>query len=224
MNDLKRKLNSQRGASITYALLIFLVCAVVGSAVLVAGTTAAGRMSKITENDQRYYAVTSAVRLLSDLIDDKTVTVVKEQEEGAAATTTFTDENGVTNTSKSLLLHTVEKAMSDSPTCTGGHNLSVAGYNNLAVDVQDVYTDENGDSLVDAMTLTVKSNITFDPGTEKEITGEYAIELSFNLDRNDVVDVIEAKTTTEKTKTVTTSSCTWHLRNIEVIGAKRWAS
>ena len=55
LNRIMRKLNSERGASITYALLIFLVCAVVGSSVLVAGTAASGRMSKVPENDQRYY-------------------------------------------------------------------------------------------------------------------------------------------------------------------------
>ena len=68
MSVIKRKLKSDRGASITWALLIFLVCTVVGSAVLVAGTAAAGRMSKLPENDQRYYAVTSAAGLLRDAL------------------------------------------------------------------------------------------------------------------------------------------------------------
>ena len=38
MSGIRTKLNSQRGASITFALLLFLVCAVVGSVVLTAGT------------------------------------------------------------------------------------------------------------------------------------------------------------------------------------------
>ncbi len=71
MNVLKRKLNNQKGASITWALLIFLVCAVVGSAVLVAGTVAAGRMSKLAENDQRYFAVTSTAGLLRDVLGEE---------------------------------------------------------------------------------------------------------------------------------------------------------
>ena len=69
LHKLKQKLKSQTGASITFALLLFLVCAVVGSAVLVAGTAAAGRMSKVAEMDQRYYAVNSAARLLVDLME-----------------------------------------------------------------------------------------------------------------------------------------------------------
>ena len=61
---LRRKLASRRGAAITFALLLFLVCATVGVIVLVAGTTASGRLSKLSETDRRYYAVQSAAQLL----------------------------------------------------------------------------------------------------------------------------------------------------------------
>ena len=64
MNAMKNKIKSQMGASITFALLLFLVCAVVSIVVVVAGSAAAGRMSQRAEADQRYYAVTSAVELL----------------------------------------------------------------------------------------------------------------------------------------------------------------
>ena len=73
MNALKNKIKSQRGASITFALLLFLVCAVVSIVVVVAGSAAAGRMSQRAETDQRYYAVTSAVELLCDDFKGKTV-------------------------------------------------------------------------------------------------------------------------------------------------------
>lgn len=76
MRGIKNKLGSRRGASITFALLLFLVCAVVSSVVVVAASTASGRMSKMAEMDQRYYAVTSAAELLCDDIDGKRVTVV----------------------------------------------------------------------------------------------------------------------------------------------------
>ena len=96
MNRIKKKLRSQTGASLTFALLLFLVCAVVGSAVLVAGTAAAGRMSKIAEMDQRYYSVNSAARLLIELIDGDEATIVKtvtKVGEGSPANT-YTDETG----------------------------------------------------------------------------------------------------------------------------------
>ena len=53
MSILKKKVASRRGASITFALLLFLVCAVVSSVVIVAGTAAAGRISRMAEMDQR---------------------------------------------------------------------------------------------------------------------------------------------------------------------------
>lgn len=75
MNSIRRKLRSQKGASITFALLLFLVCAVLSGVIIVAASTASGRMDQIAESDQRYYAVTSAAELLKDVLDGKTVTV-----------------------------------------------------------------------------------------------------------------------------------------------------
>lgn len=75
MKNLKRKLRSNRGASITFALLIFLVCAIVSGVVIVAASTAGGRMSGMKETDQRYFAATAAAHVLQDIFDDKTVVV-----------------------------------------------------------------------------------------------------------------------------------------------------
>ena len=77
INKIKYKLSSRTGASISFALLLFLVCAVLCSVILTAATASAGRMSGIAENDQRYYAVTSASELLKDMIGGKTVSIVK---------------------------------------------------------------------------------------------------------------------------------------------------
>ena len=67
------KLKSQTGASITFALLLFLVCAALSAIVLVAATTAAGRMSGLAQSDQRYYSVVSAAELMRDLMDGVSV-------------------------------------------------------------------------------------------------------------------------------------------------------
>ena len=74
MRKILRKLNSPTGASITFALLLFLVCAIISSIVIVAGTTASGRMKNIPEIDRRYYAVSSAAELLSNAIDGRVIT------------------------------------------------------------------------------------------------------------------------------------------------------
>ena len=76
-NKILKKLRSQTGASISFALLLFLVCAVLCSVILTAATAASGRMSNMAETDQRYYAVTSAAELMKDLINGKTVKIEK---------------------------------------------------------------------------------------------------------------------------------------------------
>ncbi len=71
------KLRSRAGASITFALLLFLVCTVLCSVIITASTASSGRMSRIAETDQRYYAVTSAAELLKSILDGETVSIVK---------------------------------------------------------------------------------------------------------------------------------------------------
>ena len=90
-NRIKKKLRSRTGASISYALLLFLVCAVLCSVLLTAATASSGRMSQIAETDQRYYAVTSSAELLKDMIDGKPVSVVKVEQ--TEYKTTYTDGN-----------------------------------------------------------------------------------------------------------------------------------
>ena len=79
MKKLRTKLRSERGASISYALLLFLVCAVVGSVVLVAATSASGRLSGLAKADQRYYSVTSAAELIRDLYDGAEASAAREE-------------------------------------------------------------------------------------------------------------------------------------------------
>ena len=93
--SLKNKLNQERGASLTYALLLFMVCAVVGSVVLTAATAAAGRASENYAYDQRYYSVTSAAELFSDKLGGESVTfdIVKKSYYDQT-TTTVCDAEG----------------------------------------------------------------------------------------------------------------------------------
>ncbi len=50
------------------ALLLFLVCAAISSAVITSGSVVSGRLSEMTEMDQRYYSVSSAAELVRDVI------------------------------------------------------------------------------------------------------------------------------------------------------------
>ena len=88
MNAMKNKIKSQRGASITFALLLFLVCAIISSIVIVAATAAAGRMSGQVDMDGRYYAVTSVASKLKTEIEGKEVTLSYNEDNPSEATVT----------------------------------------------------------------------------------------------------------------------------------------
>lgn len=153
MRTIKNKLNSQRGASLTFALLLFLVCAVVGSAVLVAGTAAAGRMSRIAEMDQRYYSVNSAARLLIELMETDMIYYRVEEPAGGTQSYIFynidqdsEEETEVKITSPTLALEIAEQSLGISET-KEWLSLSVSGTDadaSLAVKIQETLSP-NGD-------------------------------------------------------------------------------
>jgi hypothetical protein len=64
--SLRGKLQSNTGASLAVALLFFLVCAVVGTMLLVSASTASGRMKSAIIYDQNKYAVESAAKVLKE--------------------------------------------------------------------------------------------------------------------------------------------------------------
>ena len=72
-----KKLKSEEGASLSFALLLFLVCATAGGVILAAGTTASGRFSELSKMDQRFYGVASAATLLEKELSGKTVSIVR---------------------------------------------------------------------------------------------------------------------------------------------------
>lgn len=89
MDKLNIKLRSQKGASLSIALLLFLVCMVVGAVILTAGTTASGRLSKLTEMDRRYYSVASAAEILSQELSRETVTIERIKTTTTTVTTDY---------------------------------------------------------------------------------------------------------------------------------------
>jgi len=65
------RIRSNAGATILIALLFFLMCAVAGSIILAAGTSASGRVSGLIEQEQSYYSVTSAAQLIKGEIENQ---------------------------------------------------------------------------------------------------------------------------------------------------------
>lgn len=83
MNTMRRKLNSQSGASIVIALIFFLLCLTVGAVVLTAATANVGRVTRIQNQQQAYFAVRSAAELLRDEIQGKHFSAQHERWKGS---------------------------------------------------------------------------------------------------------------------------------------------
>lgn len=63
---MKQKLQARRGATLTAALLFFLVAAVCGSIILAAATATLSRVTTQAEDARAYYSLTSAAQLLRE--------------------------------------------------------------------------------------------------------------------------------------------------------------
>ena len=71
---MKNKLNHTSGASIMIALLFFLICSFIGSSVLAAASTNAGKYERIREVNQDYLTMASVAKTLKEDIGDNTFT------------------------------------------------------------------------------------------------------------------------------------------------------
>lgn len=66
MRQIGRKLKSEQGASIVLALLFMLVCLMVGVSVLMAAASNGGRTRSNRQEQQAYFALSSALRMVAD--------------------------------------------------------------------------------------------------------------------------------------------------------------
>lgn len=85
----KRMLGSQSGASFALALLLFLVCVLLTSAIIAASSAAVGHQAQLGKMEQRYYSVTSAARLIEELFTNEEVKVSCAKTEDALGATTW---------------------------------------------------------------------------------------------------------------------------------------
>ena len=92
-NLITKKLKSSSGASLSFALLFFIMCATIGSIILVAATTASGRLKNLQEDDQTYFATSSAAELVEDMMSEAevSITLTPESITYAPANTLLTD-------------------------------------------------------------------------------------------------------------------------------------
>ncbi len=204
MKRAAEKLKSSRGASLMMALLLFLTCAVVGSAVLTAGTAASGRMAKIAESDQRYYSVNSAANLLIDLLNDQTAVIVKTETKTGSGSTTDTMLKDSAGSEYSL-------------TATSYPSLALEMASQIAAGNMSPTVSLSSDQADLSSFAKVKETISPDGKLVFEIsspgsTDIYTLVVTFAADKRETKNV-ELKD--NKTITTTETSYTWKLSDVK---------
>ena len=217
MHKLKQKLKSQTGASITFALLLFLVCAVVGSAVLVAGTAAAGRMSKIAEMDRRYYAVNSAARLLVETIEKETVTTVKTRSTEEAGDSEEESDSGQSSSSDEKMSFPRDAAKKLGYLDSEKETLPLETKFKLSGNAEDTEIKESIEVDI-TETINPDGSMLFEVSKGKE-DDWYALRLTFELDKQETSELNLQK----KTETITVI-LNWRLTDIETVSNKPQSS
>ena len=237
MQALRQKACSQRGASITFALLLFLVCAIISSIVIVAATAVGGRASRMAEMDQRYYAVNSAAELLRDVLEAPTVTITtgttavstvrldKEPvspatqtpipmtvtyDDGAGTPTDITDETG------SLVVAAALLSEGQTATLPQEALLECADMPFLNVTLTPVPSDDRG-------------KLTLDVSNTDTSRGAYTLRLTFKANRTQSADsrttygtpvLADGQYTMEKTEVNTTTTVIrWKMIDLQTVTA-----
>lgn len=215
------KLKAQTGASITYALLLFLVCAVVSSVVITAGTAASGRMSQSVENDQRYFSVTNTAEFLQDLFDGVKVEIKKEAVDGG--TPSLKDEYPKLTEKNGTVFKTAE----------------IPGEYRLLILAAKIYTSLTEDSFPAEMNVTLggeqiatvqaafiptSKNLIFGISSyDGEGTDTYTLYLVFHSDTEDK-ELSTTKDIDGETKNCMTyeTTMTWKLKSMSVDKPEEW--
>ena len=234
------KLKDNTGASITFALLLFMVCAVVSSVLITAGTVAVGRISESSSTDSRYYSVMSAVNVLDDLYSDSNVTLRKTVVTHNIIPVTGTGEKTGYSDSPVIKVLLDGNAVSSGESVVTDASCRLAGTGvdfvtepitsnferEFEIDISDGSTDVEELGLKVHETLMPDGTLYLDVSNNKE-SDVYTVRMIFGCDQKSTTDTSRTVSNPQKgeggfhrTETVTTVDnyeYFWDLTRIEVL-------
>ena len=125
-----QKLNSRRGVTLVYALLLFLVAAMVSLVILQGALTTARRVHSEKQSEQAWLTLNSAAQLMRDELQSSTCTITTTKTTYAWGTTTSSTTYSPDGPLGSLLQKAVESADDQSRAYTAD-TLTVTAADNL---------------------------------------------------------------------------------------------
>ena len=181
-----KKLKSDRGVSLSVALLFFLVCAILASMLIAAATAANGRAASVIESRQDDSAAVSGARLIADQLQKDVVIIVEtakidqtgttindttyyEAQDSADEKTSLADfDENVTKPAGSVLSASIQKMYSS----------YLKNISNKSEDFSDVSLAKTGSV---SNLVPVKSDMQISVGSDENLTADAAYTLNPDL-------------------------------------------
>ena len=180
-----KKIQSETGASLSFALLIFLVCTVVGSVILTSGTASSGRLSRLKDVDTRYYSVESAANLIRKTMDGRVVNAVYEIEDDDITGDITFEVNGDDDMFSSMLTEAVQSVIQKESISTPWHTLTFSG--NLSGTTLDQI---NATAMVKLNTNGIMNFVVSNTDDEETYSVSMDIEPDFHQREETVTEVV----------------------------------
>ena len=232
--NILHKIKSEAGASLVAALLLFLVCAAIGTIVLVSATTASGRFVSLAEMDKKYYSVTSAAEFMIDHMEGNEIVIERTKTptatEGVYTYTTSVDGLGLNSMpadyqkrqAVTLLFGTNDANFNGESAYNASFGLdSDYTENNLTA----VFSGGEGGKYSDTVNIssTLKSNGNIEmtlTSTDNDGTGKYKVVITFTfINSESTYTKVESVGSAEVGSTVKKNVVRWVVDSVKKVGA-----
>lgn len=182
MKTINKKINSQSGVTILFAMLLFLVATVVSLVIIVAATSSVNRESSFKESVQRNVELDSAVLMIKNFTDKKSeYTFVGE--EGNY----YYQFTGTENELEKVIIEISKRVINNTQTNNIG-SFSISGENLSTIDCNYEIDFNSGSSPFVIVTFSIKDG---DNAVVSNIFSKYSFSVngktvSWNYDRSTV--------------------------------------
>lgn len=185
-----KKLKSDRGVSLSVALLFFLVCAILASMLIAAATAANGRAASVIESRQDDSAAVSGARLIADQLQKDVVIIVetaKIDQNGNTAIneTTYYESQDSADAEEKTSLADFDKNVTkqaDSSVLSASIQTMYSSYLNQISDKSEAFSNGSLAKMGSVSTLNpVKSDMQISVGSDENLTAEAKYTLNTDL-------------------------------------------
>lgn len=229
-----KKLNSRRGTSIFFGLLLFLAASILSVVIINGAVTTVKRVTSDKKAEQNYLTCSSAARILQDaIINSKVIrTVTETRTTGTSGTSTKTEttttwkvaaatDTGTLSPFGDMLKGYVQEYVEN----TEKFSVSTFGEKELSISVPSNITTEQGKSIGE-----VTAKLMIDSGAESSRTSEPGCYITVKLKVGTGTDICQmvltlngavstdlkttGSETSGKTEKISTTTYTWQANDI----------